>query len=274
MVTLRHLRRLGLLGCLVCSVAVAQDGAAHEGETAPGRPDGREASERLKAERDRAVQMNELITRAQTAMNEKKWAEAAEILRQMTATEPGRWEYHRSLGDALLNLGKYEDAIRSYETGIPLVQKEPTTAAPGGTAADLKLGAARMLVSEGNAFLKLGKPAEAISAYGKAAQSDPNPGTAYFNIAATCYNLGRTEEALEYCNKTIAIDPARADAYFIKGSVLMGNATLDKGGRLIGPPGMRESLQKYLELMPDGPHAADVKEMLKFTDDNSAGKKK
>jgi tetratricopeptide (TPR) repeat protein len=252
--------RAGLLCILVCSVSAAQDKAAPQGDPAADR----ETIERLKAERDRALQANELITRAQAAMNAKKWAEAAEILEKLTAADPGQWEYHRSLGDALLNLGKYEDAIRTYDTGVSLVQKEPPAPAPGRTAEELNQAAARMLTNKGNAYIKLRRPDEAIAVFRLVAQTDPKPGLAWFNLAATCYNMGRMNDALEYCDKTIAADPAKADAYFIKGSVLMGNATMDSGGKMIFPSGMIESLQKYLELKPDGPHAADVKEMLKY----------
>jgi tetratricopeptide (TPR) repeat protein len=234
MLTLHCFRGLvrGFFCCLLCSLATAQEKA------------------------------DEPITRAEAALKEKKWADAVVILQSLTATEPGRWEYHRSLGDALLGLGKYEGAIRAYETGVSLVQKEPPAPAPGRSAEELKQAAARMLVSKGNACIKLRKPDEAIAAYRQAAQSDPNPGLAWFNLAATCYNLGRMNDAIEYCDKTIATDPARADVYFIKGSALMGTATWDQRGKLIAPPGMIESLQKYLELKPDGPHAADARAIL------------
>ena len=40
--------------------------------------------------------------------------------------------------------------------------------------------------------LKLKQNDAAIAAYGKAATLDPHPATAYFNLCATMYNVGKT----------------------------------------------------------------------------------
>ena len=42
--------------------------------------------------------------------------------------------------------------------------------------------------------------------------------------------------------KAIAADPNRADAYFIKGSLMMGDSKQDKDGKLQAPPGDRKSV--------------------------------
>ena len=76
------------------------------------------------------------------------------------------------------------------------------------------------------------------------------------------YNTGNMEGAVGACDKAIAADPAKADAYFIKGSSLYGSGKLDKEGKYVPPPGTAEALSKYLELQPNGAHAADVKAML------------
>jgi hypothetical protein len=43
---------------------------------------------------------------------------------------------------------------------------------------------------------------------------------------------------------------------------MVGDSKLDKDGKLQAPAGTADALNKYLELAPDGPHAADVKAML------------
>jgi hypothetical protein len=68
--------------------------------------------------------------------------------------------------------------------------------------------------------------------------------------------------ALDACGKAIAADPNKADAYFIKGSVLIGESKTDASGKLIAPPGAAEALKRYLQLAPNGAHADDVKQML------------
>jgi tetratricopeptide (TPR) repeat protein len=121
-----------------------------------------------------------------------------------------------------------------------------------------------MLTNQGNCYLKLRKTTEAIVAYTKAAAIAPNPGTAYFNLCATQYNTGNINGALDACEKAIAADPQRADAYFIKGSCLLSISVSTKDGRAHPAPGTVEALRKYLELKPDGPHASEVKQMLEY----------
>jgi hypothetical protein len=48
----------------------------------------------------------------------------------------------------------------------------------------------------------------------------------------------------------------------VLGSFLFANAKFDAQGKVLITEEGREALQKYLELAPAGPHAADVKAML------------
>ncbi len=78
-------------------------------------------------------------------------------------------------------------------------------------------------------------------------------------------------------DKAIAADPKNADAYYLKGSNLIGLAKTDSSNKVIAPPGTAEAFQKYLELQPNGPHAADAKSMLALvgsTLETTYGKKK
>ncbi|HEY5348003.1 MAG TPA: hypothetical protein VIJ72_07410 [Rhizomicrobium sp.] len=97
--------------------------------------------------------------------------------------------------------------------------------------------------------------------------ADPSPGSAYFKLCATQYNMGKAADAIAACDRAIEADPTLADAYFVKGSALYGNGTLDRNNKYILPPGTLEALKKYLELAPDGVHAADVHAMLDALDD-------
>lgn len=99
------------------------------------------------------------------------------------------------------------------------------------------------------------------AAYEKAAAVSTNPGVAYFTICALLYNQGRMQEVVPACDKAIAADPAKADAYFIKGSALFGDARIENG-KMVLPDGAVQALQKYLELAPSGSHVTDVKAML------------
>ncbi len=218
--------------------------------------------EAIKEGNKKAEGENTLIAQLNPAMQAQNWPAAEPILQQLIAINPARWEYIQALGNAQLNQGKYEEAVASYEKAIPLAQNPND---PKSDAAKGKAAVGQMLTNEGTAYLKLKKTPEAIAAYNRAAELSTNKGTAYFNICATQYNIGNTEGALMACDKAIAADPNKADAYYIKGSLLIGASTTDKDGKIIPAPGTVETLNKYLELAPDGGHAGDVKQMLEYT---------
>lgn len=229
----------------------------------------REAQEKEKAaveEHNKKAQgENTLIAQLNPAMQAKKWDVAEPILQQLIAINPARWEYQQALGNAQFSLGKYEEAVATFEKTIPLAQNaasNPDAKDTKNDPAKAKSAVGQMLTNEGNSYLKLKKNPEAIAAFTKAAEMDPNPGIAYFNLCATQYNTGNMEGAAVACDKAIAADPTKADAYFIKGSSLYGNGKLDAQNKYIVPPGTVDALKKYLELAPTGAHSDDVKAML------------
>lgn len=227
----------------------------------PGAGPSKEELAKMTAERNKAINENTLIAQLNPALQAKDWATAEPILTKLIEMNPNRWDYQQALGNAQFGEGKFDEAVATYEKAIP-VAENATKTDPKADPAKAKAGISQMLTNEGNAYLKLKQNDKAIAAYTKAASMDSNPGTAYFNICATQYNTGNTEGALAACDKAIAADPTRADAYFIKGSLMVGESKLDKDGKLQAPPGASEALNKYMELAPDGPHANDVKAML------------
>jgi tetratricopeptide (TPR) repeat protein len=195
-----------------------------------------------------------LVDRVQTAIAAKNWQQAADALGALVILDP-RWFNFQNLGAAEFNLGRYEKAIAAYDKGIKMAQEDKDRDR-------IKSAVGAMLNNKGNALLKLKRNDEAVAAFTKAAELSPDPGIAYFNLCATQYNLGSVEGAVAACDKAINADPTKADAYFIKGSALYGNGTLDKNNKYVVPPGTVEALQKYLQLAPNGGHVEDVRAML------------
>jgi tetratricopeptide (TPR) repeat protein len=193
---------------------------------------------------------NALVAKAQAALDAKQWPDAEAALKQLSSSEP-RWEYFEALGAAQFNQGHFADSLVSYQHAIELAGKNASPAAM-----------AQIYTTIGNANLKLKKNDAAIAAYNKAATLSPNPAVAYFNLCATMYNMGQpAAKTVPACDKAIAADPKKADAYFVKGSSLYGEGALDKSNKFVVPPGALAALKQYLVLAPDGPHAQDVKAM-------------
>ena len=252
------------LVCTLCDVtSPAQSSGNPNGQTTQQPKLTPAQLEELQAQRAKALKINALITQVQAAAQAKNYQEAANGLTQLIQLEPSRYEFYASLGAMQVNLGNYEDALRTLDKGIQLARKSPD---PKEDPAKTKATVGAMLTNQGNAYLRLRRNNEAIASYEKAAAMDPNPGTAYFNLCATQYNLGNMESAAADCDKALAADPTKADAYFIKGSALYGNGKIDAHGKYVVPPGTVESLRKYLALAPAGGHVDDVKAMLEALD--------
>ena len=100
----------------------------------------------------------------------------------------------------------------------------------------------------------------------KAATIDPaGAGKYYFNLGAILVNSGQTDAAIEAFKKATEADPNYADAYFQYATALSGKMQTTADGKVIPPPGMKEALEKYLQLKPDGPYAEGAKGLLALT---------
>lgn len=219
-----------------------------------------ETPEQIMARNAKLANMNTLMAKAFAALSARRWQEAETILKQLIEANPdaNQWEFYQALGTAQTGLREYQDAIQSYEKGIVIARDHPD---PKADPAKINTGLGQMLISEGNAYVKLRKPDEAVARYTQAAAIDPDAATAYFNLCATLYNMGNMTAAAAAADKAIAADPKKADAYFIKGSALFADGKVE-GGKFIAPPESVAALKKYLELAPAGPHADDAKAML------------
>ncbi len=209
----------------------------------------------LKQQRAEALAENQSITELQAAEAAGDWPKAEALAQKLVGMDPARWEYRQALGDSQLKQGKYAEALQAYAAALEGAGKAKPDA-------HTRQAMSTMFNNQGAAYIKLKRNDEAVQAFTQAATLSDQPATAWFNVCATEYNLGAVDPALAACEKAIAADPRKADAWFIKGSLLVGNAGVDANGKIAPPPGTVEALRKYLELAPAGPHADDVKQML------------
>jgi tetratricopeptide (TPR) repeat protein len=195
-----------------------------------------------------------LTAQYDAARQAKNWSSAESLARQLIAKHPQDWTSHRRLAEVQFSAAQYSDALASFQTAIKFASVLSSTRARDAVG--------EMLTAEGDVYLKLNKKAEAINAFVEAAPLSTNPGIAYFNICVVAYNQGAIERALSACDKAIEVDPRKADAYFLKGSLLFGNGAVKPSGKYSVPEGTADALEKYLALAPTGGHAEEVKQML------------
>ena len=159
------------------------------------------------------------------------------------------------LGLAQRGLKQWSDAETSLQKGLALDQagKKPDPNMQG--AANDALGEA--LASDG-------KIPESQAAYDAAGKVNPaSAGMYYQNETIVMQRIGQTDATVASADKAIAADPKRPIPYYLKGQALISKATVDsKTGKIVAPPGCQEAYQKYLELDPTGPFAADAKQVL------------
>jgi tetratricopeptide (TPR) repeat protein len=220
--------------------------------------------------------LNALLTQARADNKAGNYDASIKAMQDATAAKPDEGILWITMGDAQLGSAdaaakaaktagtsptdpaiaqKYNDAAASYKKGVELnaASKKPSPEAAAAGYNQL-----------GQAYAKMGNAKDSADAYEMAAKAMPaNASMYYFNEAATLYNAGKLPEAGAAADKAIAADPKKADAYYIKGQALIPQATVDpKTNKIVAPPGTVEAYQQYLELAPDGPHAADVKGIL------------
>lgn len=159
---------------------------------------------------------------------------------------------------------KYGVAIASFQKSISLnaAAAKPNVEIAGTANNQLGQALGKLAMSGQPDKLK-----DAAAAYDAAAKADPTKaGMYYFNEAATMYNVsvatGNVEGLADAADKAIAADPTKAMAYYIKSQALAPLITTTPDGKYVAPPGFVDACNKYLELAPAGPYAADLKGLL------------
>lgn len=235
---------------LVLAAAAASLAFAAQAQSQPSPAD----LEALKAQRERAIQENALITEVNSALAANDLAKAEDVLEQIVTLDP-HWRMLQGLGDVQLRRNEPDAAHASYGKAIADAKAKAADAAA-------QKALVKILINDGDALLKLKRSEEAKAAFRDATVADPTDATAWFNLCATNYNTGDVAGASTACDQTVKLDPSKADAWFIKGSLMLADSKLGKDARLVPPPGTIEALDRYLALQPNGPHAKDVHDML------------
>lgn len=193
---------------------------------------------------------------AKTAEIKKaKYTEVETLMQKDTAAKPDASILWAQLGQAQVGLKQYDDATTSFKKVLDLEanSKKPTPAVQGLANSGL-----------GEVYARTGKIQEANDAYDAAAKANPSQAAFYLkNEAVIFFQANQADAQVAAAEKAIAADPNAAILYYLKGNGLVQKTTMDdKTHKLQPPPGCLEAYQKYLQLAPDGPYAAEVKGIL------------
>jgi len=202
--------------------------------------------EEFKKQQEKQKNLEDQFGKGVELLNQGQFGEAAAMLEAAAATDPTQFAVWIRLGDAYKGLNNVDKAIEAYEKAIALKPDEPGIHNNVGTL-----------------YARRGRVEDAQKAFEKAATLDPaRAGMYYFNLGATLVNAGQMKEAAAPLQKAIELEPNRAAAHYWLGVCLYAGAESKIEGGVVKTvllPGTVEAFEKYLELEPNGPHAADAK---------------
>jgi len=183
------------------------------------------------------------------------YTEVETVMTRDTGVRPNESVLWVPLAQAEVGLKKWDDGIADYKKVLEVeaTAKKPNLSAQGSAQAGL-----------GEIYAHTHKIPEAMAAYDEAAKINPPQAAFYLkNEAIIYFQIGEADAQVATADKAIALDPTQAILYYIKGQGLITKATVDeKSGRYVLPPGCAEAYQKFLQLEPTGPRAAEVKGIL------------
>lgn len=200
-----------------------------------------------------------------------KYTEIQTLMTKDTAAKPDAAVLWAQLGLSQAGLKKYDDAETSFKKALQVDtdSKKPSPPVEGMANAGL-----------GEIYARAGKVPEANAAYEAAAKANPTSAGIYLrNQAVIFFQTGNGEAQVAAADEAIKNDPNDALLYYLKGQGLIQKATFDsKTQRIVLPEGCADAYQKYLELAPTGPYAAEVQGILqqagqKVSSTYKAGKK-
>jgi tetratricopeptide (TPR) repeat protein len=157
-----------------------------------------------------AAQVNRLIPDLHSALDAHNWPHAADLLHQLIALNPNKWEYYQNLGSVESAQQQYADAVASYQKGVALEQK---LLAEKPDSPQIKSDLSAMMIAEADALLRVNKLDDAMKLYDQAAALAPQPAMAYFHACNAQSNRGSPTAAIELCGKAIAADPDQWEFY-------------------------------------------------------------
>jgi tetratricopeptide (TPR) repeat protein len=184
-----------------------------------------------------------------------KYTEVETLMLKDAAAKPDASILWAQLGQAQAGLKKYDEATVTFKKTLDLenASKKPNPAIQGLAQSGL-----------GEIYARTGKIQEASDSYDAAAKINPTQAGFYLkNEAVIFFQTNQADAQVAAAEKAIAVTPDQPMLYYLKGNGLVQKTTMDdKTHKLVAPPGCMEAYQKYLQLAPDGPYAAEVKGIL------------
>ncbi len=187
--------------------------------------------------------------------------DAAILRRQGLAADSNGGAAHRTCGDALKRVGRYEEALASYERALGIdpndveghigrgsvlraLMRFDEALASFERAIALRAGDAEIHFHRAVVLQFLGRLDEALSGYERALRISPGLAEAHYNRGIALQDLRRFEAALASYTQAIDVMPSYADAYINRANLLSRLGRLDEA---------HDDLVRARAVKPDSP---------------------
>lgn len=153
----------------------------------------------------------------------EKWGDAKNVLQYLVSNHPKFAPAHFNLGNLYLNQGHVSLAVPAFETALRLDANDATV---------------RNLAT---ALQKFGNTQRAISLLLELVEKSPSDAAALNNLSNLYREAGNLEDAREFIDRALLIDPALADAWYNLGTIQVVQNDSAKGAL---------SFKRALEIRP------------------------
>jgi len=154
-----------------------------------------------------------------------KFPEAIEQSKLAAAIDPDPVESHHNLGLAFLRAGRYEEAVDQLRQTIQLFPQNPET-----------------FCSLGTALTQMGKPSDAIDPFQRAIRLRPDHAPAYEGLGGALLQTGHLAEGIAQIQHALQLDPRSVPAHNDLGNGLMLSGHVSEA---------MEEYEKALKIDPD-----------------------
>ena len=144
---------------------------------------------------------------ANAAHQANDWTEAVEAYNRLLKADPSHKEVHKTLGECMAKLGRYDEAVAEYKKAI---EAEKDKADIWRRIASIRTGQSRFN--------------DAMDAYRAATRADPTDGKSYKNLAAMQWQQGNKAAAIGTYKEGVAHSSRDRDLWGAYAYALMGNS--------------------------------------------------
>ncbi len=199
-----------------------------------------------------------LLQNGNNLFNQQKYQEALAKFEEFKKDNPQTYQVDINIGNCLLEMKEYDRAIEAYGAFIDRIKS-----LKGTLSGDENV--AKVLATMGRAYLDKGDIEKAKEYFKLAIDLFPSDAVLAYNLGDIYFNQGQPDKSIEYLLVAIKINE-KWDSPYIK----LGYAYLNKGQYREA----LESMKKFLELAPDDPQAAVVKNLLPKLEELAKSEKK